>query len=159
MSAFRKHSSPQLKSRVARRSSTGARLLRRLAAVRAMDRLRQRYRHRTGLQAANWDALPGPARSPSEVAEDSELGERLRAALACLPSKQAEVFCLHHLEDWSYQETASHLAISVDAVGVLLHRARHRLRELLDSFADVPRPARHAPVPSSDPTSLPEESK
>jgi RNA polymerase sigma-70 factor, ECF subfamily len=133
-------------------------LLRRLAAVRAVDRLRQRYRHRTGPQVADWDALPGSARMPSEVAEDVELAERLRAALACLPPKQAEVFCLHHLEDWSYQETASHLAISVDAVGVLLHRARHRLRQLLDSFADVPRAASHTPVPSSKPSSLPEES-
>ncbi len=133
-------------------------LLRRLAAVRAVDRLRQRYRHRAGPQVADWDALPDPARSPSDIAEDSELGERLRAALACLPPKQAEVFCLHHLEDWSYQETALHLAISVDSVGVLLHRARHRLRQLLDSFADAPRSARHTPVPSPEPTSLPEES-
>jgi RNA polymerase sigma-70 factor (ECF subfamily) len=133
-------------------------LLRRLAAVRAVDRLRQRYRHCTGPQVADWDALPGPARLPSDIAEDSELGERLRAALACLPPKQAEVFCLHHLEDWSYQETAVHLAISVDSVGVLLHRARHRLRQLLDSFADVPPAASRRPIPSPEPTSLPEES-
>jgi len=133
-------------------------LLRRLAAVRAVDRLRQRYRHRSGPQVADWDALPGTARLPSEIAEDSELGERLRAALASLPPKQAEVFCLHHLENWSYQETASHLAISVDSVGVLLHRARHRLRQLLGSFSDAPTVARHAPVPSSEPPRLPEES-
>jgi RNA polymerase sigma-70 factor, ECF subfamily len=133
-------------------------LLRRLAAVRAVDRLRQRYRRRAGAQVADWDALPGPARMPSEVAEDAELGDRLRAALACLPPKQAEAFCLHHLEDWSYQETASHLAITVDSVGVLLHRARHRLRQLLELPADEPPAASHSPVPNRESTILPEES-
>lgn len=132
-------------------------LLRRLAAVRAVDRLRQRYRRHPGPQVADWDALPGPARMPSQVAEDAELGERLRAALALLPAKQAQVFCLHHLEEWSYQETAAHLAISVDSVGVLLHRARHRLRELLGSFAEVPAPASRDPVRNPEPTKLPEE--
>jgi len=132
-------------------------LLRRLVAVRAVDRLRQRYRRRTGPQLADWDAMPGPARMPSQVAEDAELGERLRAALARLPSKQAQVFCLHHLEDWTYQETASHLAISVDSVGVLLHRARHRLRQLLGSFDGVPAAASRGPVRNPEPTKLPEE--
>ncbi len=137
-----------------------AALLRRLAALRALDRVRQRYRHRTGPQVADWDALPGPARMPSQVAEDAELGERLRAALASLPPKQAEVFCLHHLEDWSYQETAVHLAISVDSVGVLLYRARHRLRQLLESSAAIPKAASPSLVPSREPepTRLPEES-
>jgi RNA polymerase sigma-70 factor (ECF subfamily) len=113
-------------------------LLQRLVAVRAVDRLRRRYRHGTSQQVADWDALPGPAPMPSQAAEDSELAERLRTALACLPPNQAEVFCLHHLEDWSYQEIARHLAISVDSVGVLLHRARKRLRQLLAKSTSLP---------------------
>jgi RNA polymerase sigma-70 factor (ECF subfamily) len=99
-------------------------LLRRLAAVRAVDRLRRRYRQGVHLSVVDWERLPGPAPLPSQVVEDAELAERLRAALACLPPLQAEVFSLHVLEDWSYQETARHLAISVDSVGVLLHRLR-----------------------------------
>jgi DNA-directed RNA polymerase specialized sigma24 family protein len=55
----------------------------------------------------------------------------LRAALAVLPPRQAEAFCLHCLEAFSYQEVAQQMTISVDAVGVLLHRARGRLRQLL----------------------------
>jgi RNA polymerase sigma-70 factor (ECF subfamily) len=132
-------------------------LLQRLAAVRAVDLLRRRYRHGAGPPVADWDALPGPAPMPSQVAEDSELAERLRTALGCLPPKQAEVFCLHHLEDWSYQETARHLAISVDSVGVLLHRARKRLRRLLEASAELPRAAGREPTPSPGPTSLPKE--
>jgi RNA polymerase sigma-70 factor (ECF subfamily) len=134
-------------------------LLRRLAVVRAVDRLRQRYRSRAGPQMADWNALPGPVRQPSQAAEDAELGERLRKALASLPPKQAEVFSLHHLEEWSYQETAAHLAISVDSVGVLLHRARRRLRQLLGSFAESPAAVSRGAVRNQDqePTQLPEE--
>jgi RNA polymerase sigma-70 factor (ECF subfamily) len=106
-------------------------LLRRLAAVRAVDRLRRRYRQGVHLAVADWETLPGPSPSPAQAVADSELAERLRAALACLPPVLAKVFSLHALEDWSYQETARHLAISVDSVGVLLHRARKRLRRLM----------------------------
>ncbi len=134
-------------------------LLRRLAALRAVDRLRRRYRHRAGPQVADWDALPGPARLPSEVAEDAELSERLRAALACLPPKQAEVFCLHHLEEWSYREIAGHLAISVQRG----RRAAAPGSQAAASTARIvrrrPPSRRDTPVPSSEPTSLPEESR
>jgi RNA polymerase sigma-70 factor (ECF subfamily) len=101
-------------------------LLKRLVAARAVDRLRRR-RH----QAPDWEALPDQAPTPPQVAEDAELSERLRAALAVLPPRQAEAFCLHCLEGFSYQEVAQQMTISVDAVGVLLHRARGRLRQLL----------------------------
>jgi RNA polymerase sigma-70 factor (ECF subfamily) len=106
-------------------------LLQRLAAARAMDRLRQRYRHGNQGPVADWDALPGRAASPSESAEEAELIDQLRAALGQIPPQQAEVFCLHCLEDWSYQEIARQLDVTVNAVGVLLHRARQGLRALL----------------------------
>jgi RNA polymerase sigma-70 factor (ECF subfamily) len=69
---------------------------------------------------------------PSQGIEDAELSARLRAALADIPPRQAEAFCLHSLDDWSYAEIAQHLGASVDAVGVLLHRARTRLQRLLE---------------------------
>jgi RNA polymerase sigma-70 factor (ECF subfamily) len=106
-------------------------LLKRLAAARAVDRLRRR-RHQAGRrEAPDWETLPDQSPSPHQSAEDAELSERLRLALALIPPRQAEVFCLHCLEGFSYQEVAGQLAITVDAVGVLLHRARNRLRELL----------------------------
>ena len=52
-------------------------------------------------------------------------------ALGQLPERQAEVFCLHALEGWEHAEIAKQMRITSDAVGVLLHRARARLRELL----------------------------
>ena len=56
---------------------------------------------------------------------------RLRKALAQLPTQQAEVFCLRSINDLSYREIAGQLDLKTSAVGVLLHRARSRLRELL----------------------------
>jgi RNA polymerase sigma-70 factor (ECF subfamily) len=105
--------------------------LRRLATARAVDRLRQRYRE-AARHAGEASATPvDRAPSPAQHAAAAELAEALRAALAELPDKQADVFCLHCLDGHSYKEVAGALGVSVDAVGVLLHRARARLREAL----------------------------
>jgi RNA polymerase sigma factor (sigma-70 family) len=119
-------------------------LLLRLAHARAIDRLRFRYRRarRESEAAAGTDdpadgsdaldAFASPDPSPDEHATAAELGARLRAALADLPERQAEVFTLFCLEGWTYQEISEHLAMSIDAVGVNVHRARGRLRVLLE---------------------------
>jgi RNA polymerase sigma-70 factor, ECF subfamily len=71
--------------------------------------------------------------SPTQGAEASELADRLRAALPHLSQDQAAVFCLSSLENLSYQEIGERLGMTANAVGVVLHRARHRLRGLLSS--------------------------
>jgi RNA polymerase sigma-70 factor (ECF subfamily) len=106
-------------------------LLKRLAAARALDRLRQRRRHNSRTEVADLDSVPSTEPAPSQSVEDQELAQRLRTALAQLPPKQAEVFCLHCLDGESYEEIARHLTLSTGAVGVVLHRARQRLRKLL----------------------------
>lgn len=113
-------------------------LLQRLATTRAVDRLRERTRRRAREDITDLDAVFGRDQLPSRQAEDAELADQLRLALADLPAKQAEVFCLHCLESWSYQEIAEHLAVTVDAVGVLLYRARRQLRERLASLQPTP---------------------
>jgi RNA polymerase sigma-70 factor (ECF subfamily) len=111
-------------------------LLQRIATTRAIDRLRRRVtqRNREAFLDHERDDHPSPARLPHEQLESKELAMRLRCALARLPDGQAEVFCLFHLEDWSYREIAESLSISTDLVGVWLQRAKAKLRELL---ADV----------------------
>jgi RNA polymerase sigma-70 factor (ECF subfamily) len=111
-------------------------LLLRLAAARAVDRLRARKRRAAREQAA---ARGGAGPSPEQAAEEAELIERLREALGRIPTRQAEVFVLGALEGWSYAEIADGLAIPIDTVGVLLHRARGRLRRLLADFAPAHR--------------------
>jgi RNA polymerase sigma-70 factor (ECF subfamily) len=106
-------------------------LLKRLAIARAIDCLRQRRRRGSRTEAADLNNVPSAEPAPSRSAEDQELAQRLREALARLPPQQAEVFCLHCLEGESYEEIARYLAVSTNAVGVLLHRARQRLRKLL----------------------------
>jgi RNA polymerase sigma-70 factor (ECF subfamily) len=126
--------------RVARRARVrdwGA-LLRRLATARAVDRLRERHRGPSG-HVADWDSVQAPVAATSRDLETAELAERLRAALGRISPRQAEVFCLHCLEGFSYEEIAQQLAMSVAAVGVHLHRARERLRQLLSSSFDAPR--------------------
>ncbi len=118
---------------VARREEVGnwRALLQRLAAARAVDRLRERGRRRSREESADWSAFAGNEPQPSQNAQEAELAQRLRDALAQIPAQQAEIFSLHGLEGWSYQEIAEQLSLPINSVGVLLHRARKRLRELL----------------------------
>ena len=107
-------------------------LLRWLCTCRAMDRLRQRVRlsgREEGL--ADWSNVASANPGPVEEAQAAELSERLRGALAKLPRQEAEVFCMRCLSQLSYRDIARQLGLKTSAVGVLLHRARSRLRELL----------------------------
>jgi RNA polymerase sigma-70 factor (ECF subfamily) len=126
-------------------------LLLRLVTARAVDRLRRRRRQSARQQAADWDSLPDHAPTPFQTAQDAELSECLRTVLGRIPPKQAEVFCLHCLEGWSYREIAQQLAVSLDSVGVLLHRARKRLRQLLSVSFEDPRFAGCDPASNSGP--------
>src|SRR4051812_41704086 len=94
-------------------------LLPRMAVLRAVDRLRCRKR------GEDIDGVPIAARDagPVEEAIGRELVDRLQAAVADLPSRQAQVFCLRYLHDASYEQIAESLHISRDAVAVALHQA------------------------------------
>jgi RNA polymerase sigma-70 factor (ECF subfamily) len=114
-------------------------LLKRLVAARAVDRLRRRYRRPSHEDVTDWNGLQGPDPPPSQAVEHAELSTQLREALASLPPKQAEAFCLQVLEGWSYSEIAERMEESTDAVGVLLYRARKHLRRLLAPPVEAPR--------------------
>ena len=107
-------------------------LLQRLATRRAIDRLRNRMRRERREEIADLALAEAVQADPSQEAEAAELSSALRWALAQLPARQAEVFCLHELVDWSHQQIADQLGISANAVGVILHRTRQKLRELLN---------------------------
>ncbi len=107
-------------------------LLARLATTRAIDRLRQRgrqERYRTAAQeapsASAWDG------NPADGAETGELTKRLRQAIGELPPQEANAFCLRYFSEMSYRQIAKELGIKTSAAGVLLHRAKARLRERL----------------------------
>ncbi len=104
-------------------------LLKRLAASRAIDRLRQRYRQRVQAEfVSDLDELPGVSQSPAQLFEVFELHERLRVALTIIPPNQACAFCLCCLEGLSYRECGESLSLSAEAIGVLIQRARKNLQ-------------------------------
>ncbi|MGL4461340.1 MAG: RNA polymerase sigma factor [Planctomycetia bacterium] len=117
------------------------RILTCLATRKAIDRLRARVRSdRTG----SLDAAPEPAAAddPAEPLHLAELVDRLRAAVAELPKKQAEVVWLSCMEELTHQEIADQLRISTGEVRVLLHRGRQRLRkQLAPDPTDARRPS------------------
>jgi RNA polymerase sigma-70 factor (ECF subfamily) len=107
-------------------------LLRHLATARALDLLRARCRQRNRTSTTvDPDTLACQTADPMREAEANELAGRLQAALAELPADQAEVFCLSCVDKMSYREIGDRLNVTTNAAGVLLHRARKRLRELL----------------------------
>jgi RNA polymerase sigma-70 factor (ECF subfamily) len=55
----------------------------------------------------------------------------VRQALGKLTSRERELLLLKYTENWSYRELAERLNISESALEARLHRARHRLRDLL----------------------------
>ncbi|UCG57518.1 MAG: sigma-70 family RNA polymerase sigma factor [Phycisphaerales bacterium] len=110
-------------------------LLVRLATTRAIDRLRERLRrsrHEPGFVERATVRRANP--SPDRQAQLNELATTLRDALAELPSQEAKAFCLRYLNDMSYRQIARELHIKTNAAGVLLHRAKAKLRGLLDSL-------------------------
>jgi RNA polymerase sigma-70 factor (ECF subfamily) len=64
--------------------------------------------------------------------ERSERMDVLRAALARVAPQQAEAFCMKYLSDMTQKEIGHELGVSESAAGVLIHRAKLRLRELLE---------------------------
>jgi RNA polymerase sigma-70 factor, ECF subfamily len=111
--------------------------LHRLATTRAIDRLRKRARwcRRESQLPPDLDLAGGA--SPLQAAQEAEQAAKLRSALTELPPKQAEVFCLFYMSDWSYAEIAEGLNVSADLVGVWLQRGRDRLRKMLAEGKDA----------------------
>jgi RNA polymerase sigma-70 factor, ECF subfamily len=107
-------------------------LLRHLTARRAIDRLRKR-RSTVSLPPIPLQFEPAAPESqqPESVAVERELADRLRLAMAELSDREAGVFSLRHFGELTNAEIAETLGISLDAVGVALHKARKRLKELL----------------------------
>jgi RNA polymerase sigma factor (sigma-70 family) len=120
--------------------------LRWLATRRALDRLRRR-RADSGHLEANGDVaqLSAATDGPDSRANLRELTERLKVELSHLPSQQAEAFWLLSVEQMSYQEIAEQLGMDVNQVGVLVHRARKRLRESLADLNPMTQETRSVP--------------
>ena len=110
--------------------------LRHLASVKAIDCLRRRYRD-SQIQHGDYVAEIADPQSvrPQDRLDSAELASALRAALATIEPRQAQIFSMICLDAMTYDEAAMAIGITESHVGVLLNRARAALKEQLQSYA------------------------
>jgi RNA polymerase sigma-70 factor, ECF subfamily len=101
------------------------------------DRSISRLRNLLGRLAAEQSLGRPPTASPADPVQ-----EQVLAALSWLKPAEREALLLVHWEELSYADAAETLGCSVNAVGIRVHKAKARLRELLD-----PRTTEYRPRP------------
>lgn len=108
------------------------------AAINAsLDLLRSRGRAKAvELSDADFNALASKARGPELEHADSELRALIRQAVARLGKTAGEMFVLRYYEGHNNQEIAQLLGTSPIVVGVVLHRARTRLRKEIGLYLE-----------------------
>jgi RNA polymerase sigma-70 factor (ECF subfamily) len=116
----------------------------RVTANEALMLMRSQRRHRSrlveGLDLDDLGSLPAAndasrGRGGEDSAAESERDARIRRAVEELPPGYRAVVALHYREDLGLDEIATRLSTTESAVRSRLHRARSRLREILQSAA------------------------
>jgi RNA polymerase sigma-70 factor (ECF subfamily) len=104
-------------------------------AVNRCRSLRRRFGARVRAMAAVLARArrSGVACAADEAAIRGDESERVREAVRRLKAADREVIVLHYLEHAGVEEIAGILGVSRNAVEVRLHRARGRLKALLES--------------------------
>ena len=126
------------------RTITGQQLLaayRRHCGSQGRDARREIAPHSGGLPEANSGALAAQlvatATSPSGVAMQAELKDRLEQALDELDAMDREIIVLRHYEELTNSEAAQVLDLTPSAACNRYVRALERLRQVLDKFPDL----------------------
>lgn len=77
--------------------------------------------------------FPDESGDPLRAVSDAELREQVRTKMELLPPLYRTVITLRYTEEMSYDEMATALDLPVNTVRTHLHRAKTRLRELLEN--------------------------
>jgi RNA polymerase sigma-70 factor (ECF subfamily) len=117
----------------------------RVTANEALMLMRSQRRHRArlveGLDLDDLGSLP-PFRVPADDSHEArariECESVLRDALAELPEDYRHIVVAHYHEDQGLQEIADELRVTESAVRSRLHRARSRLRAILENSVVAP---------------------
>jgi len=108
------------------------------AAINAsLDLMRSRSRSKSvGLADVETEALESRFQSPEAEHADRELQTLIRQAVAGLGKTAGEMFVLRYYEGYDNQEIAQMLDTSQMVVGVVLHRARTKLRKEIGHYLE-----------------------
>ena len=108
------------------------------AAINAsLDLLRSRTRSKSvALDDAEVNAMAGSFRSPEAVHADRELQTLVRQAVSRLGKKAGEMFVLRYYEGYDNKEIAAFFKTSPLVVGVVLHRARTKMRKEIGHYLE-----------------------
>ena len=103
--------------------------LHRAAVNLGLDIVRQRGRHvqPEDIDGQIEDHRPGPERQH----QGTQIHDGLRAALAEMPPRSAEIFLLRYVEGYDNAEIAEMVGTSRGTVAVLLFRSRSRLKKAM----------------------------
>jgi RNA polymerase sigma-70 factor (ECF subfamily) len=112
--------------------------LQRAAINAGLDVIRSRQTARsTPLDDVEPTLASPPQASPARLHDAGEIRAWVRRALALLSPRSAEIFALRYFEGYDNHEIARMLGTSRGTVGVVLHRARQRVREAIrDELGD-----------------------
>jgi RNA polymerase sigma-70 factor (ECF subfamily) len=108
------------------------------AAINAsLDLLRSRTRSKSvGLDDVEADVLVSRSKNPEVEHGDRELQTLVRQAVSRLGKTAGEMFVLRYYEGFDNKEIAGILNTSPLVVGVVLHRARTRLRKEIGHYLE-----------------------
>jgi len=111
--------------------------LSRAAINAALDLLRVRTRSKAvALDEVDSDSIVSRFRSPEAEHSDKELNTLVRQAVARLGKTAGEMFVLRYYEGFDNKEIAGILKTSPLVVGVVLHRARTKLRKEIGHYLE-----------------------
>ena len=108
------------------------------AAINAsLDLLRSRNRSRSvGIDDVDPGAFVSSFKNPEAEHRDKELQELIRHAVARLGATASEMFILRYYEGYDNHEIAKMMSTSQLVVGVVLHRARTKLRKEIGHYLE-----------------------
>jgi RNA polymerase sigma-70 factor (ECF subfamily) len=106
-----------------------------VAANHCWDVLRRRN-SRKDMEAADIDDVPLQSADTDQLTQliEAQTSSHVRAALAKLPARAQMALVLRYFAEMNYDEIAESLGVSRAAVGVVILRARHQLRDTLASM-------------------------
>jgi RNA polymerase sigma-70 factor (ECF subfamily) len=106
--------------------------------TRFLDEQHERWPGHWASPPARWDELP------EEQLAGRETLDALKLAVEALPLKQRQVIVLRDIEGWKAEEVCELLSLSQANQRVLLHRARSKIRQALESHLGQHDPSSYA---------------